>query len=149
MGRLLWMCYNRAKCLLVLSFIYLFVSLFAHAIVRAFRVHMFKKKKRKEKKRKKVTCRSIGRQNGRACFYYYYYYYYYYYHHYYYHDYYYYKDPDQTVRMHMHMLIWNFGGHMFSWTSSLISCKSFFLLWRPKDLDQTVYCRCTCMHMPI
>ena len=37
----------------------------------------------------------------------------------------YFKDLAQTVRMHMHMLIWNFGGHMFSWTLSLISCKSF------------------------
>ena len=31
MGRLHWMWYNRVKCLFILSVIYLFVSLFAHA----------------------------------------------------------------------------------------------------------------------
>ena len=51
------------------------------------------------------------------CFLHYYYYYYYNY---------YFKDPAQTVLMHMHSLIWNFGGHVFSWTPSLNSCKSFY-----------------------
>ena len=34
-------------------FIYLFVSLYAHASVRAYRVHVFKKQKKKKKKKKK------------------------------------------------------------------------------------------------
>ena len=55
----------------------------------------------------------------------------------YYYYYYYCKDRAQTVRMHMYILIWNFVGHMFSWMPLLISCKSFLLLLRPKDLDQT------------
>ena len=36
------------------------------------------------------------------------------------------KDAAQTVRMHMHMPIWNFVGHMYSSTSSHISCKYFY-----------------------
>ena len=47
------------------------------------------------------------------------------------------KDPAQTARMHMHMLIWKFGGPLFSWTPSLISCKYFFSTVKTKDLDQT------------
>ena len=31
----------------------------------------------------------------------------------------------QNVRMHMHIQIWKFVGHMYSWTPSHISCKSF------------------------
>ena len=51
----------------------------------------------------------------------------------------------KLVRMHMHMLILNFGGHMCSWKPSLISWMSFFLL------DQTLIrlCRSTCMNMLI
>ena len=45
-GRLLWMWNNRAMCLFILSFIYLFVPLFAQVIVRAYKVHVFKNKKR-------------------------------------------------------------------------------------------------------
>ena len=41
-----------SKCLSILSFIYLFVSLFAHATNRAYRVHVFKKKQTKKKKKK-------------------------------------------------------------------------------------------------
>ena len=35
-------------------------------------------------------------------------------------------DVAQTVRMHM--LIWNFVGHVYSWTPSHTSCKSFYTL---------------------
>ena len=35
------------------------------------------------------------------------------------------KDPAKNVRIPKHMLIWNFVGHMFSWSTSNISCKSF------------------------
>ena len=51
------------------------------------------------------------------------------------------KDPAQTVRMNMHMLIWNFGGHMFLGRRPLFHV-SLFLLYRPKDLDLTAQ-----MHM--
>ena len=51
------MWYNRAKCLFILSFVNLFVSLFGHAIICAYRVHdvlknQTKKKKKKKKKKK-------------------------------------------------------------------------------------------------
>ena len=46
----------QGKCLSILSSICLFVSLFAHAIVRAYRVRVFKKTK--------VTCRFSGRVSG-------------------------------------------------------------------------------------
>ena len=52
-GRLLWMWYHRTKRLFIL------VSLFAHAIVRAYRVLVFMKKN--------ITSRSKGRQNGLTC----------------------------------------------------------------------------------
>ena len=81
-----------------LSFIYLFVSLFTRAIIHAYQVHVFKKKK--------MSCRSSGRQNCLTYLFVFVYYC---------------KDPAQTVRMHM--LIWNFGDHMFSWMWSLISCE--------------------------
>ena len=120
MGLLLWMWHNRAKCLFI---IYLSVSLFAHDIVRTYQVHVFKKKN--------ITWRSSGRQNAFKAFC---------------------LPQDLHVMfvfftcfffffffcflllllfiakfpMHMHMLIWNFGGHMSSWTPSLVSCMSFF-----------------------
>ena len=98
------MWYNRTKCLFSLSFIYLFVSLFAHASVRAYRVHVFKKNEKKKKKKKKKTqkppkkqviCGSIGRQKGFFLFVFVFCFFC--------------KDLAQTVWMHMHMLIWNLG----------------------------------------
>ena len=51
---------------------------------------------------------------------------------------YYFKDPAQAARMHMHMLILNFVCR----TPSLNISYIFFLLLRPKDIDQTAQ-----MHM--
>ena len=118
MGRLLLMWYNRAKCLLILSFIYLFVSLFAHTSIRVYRVHVFKKKNN-------VTCRSSGRQNGLTCIFFFFFFFFFFCYG---------KDTAQTFRVHMHMLVWNLGGHMCSWMPSHVSP---LLLLRPRDLDQT------------
>ena len=115
----------------MLSFIYLFVfsSLmpsFVHTECMCLR-------------KKNITCRSSGRQNGLTCFYLSFFFFFFFF-------FFYCKDPAQTVRMHMHM-IWNFGGHIFSWTPSLISCKSFFYCKDPKTLIRLH--RCTCMNMLI
>ena len=40
------------------------------------------------------------------------------------------------MRIHIHMLIWNFGGHAFLDAVPYFMLV-FFLLERPKDLDQT------------
>ena len=81
MGRLFWVWNYRAKSLFILSFIYLFLSVFAHAIVRAYKKKQTKKKKKKKKKKpqnnnnnnnkkntkkqqENVTCSSSGRVSG-------------------------------------------------------------------------------------
>ena len=56
------------------------------------------------------------------------------------------KDPAQTVWIHMHILVWNFVGHMFSWTPSHISCKSFFYCKDPKTLIRLHRCTCICWY---
>ena len=65
MGRLLWMWNYRAKSSFILSFIYLFVSLFAHAIVRAYRMPVSKKK---TSDAGPVEEWAGARQNGVTCF---------------------------------------------------------------------------------
>ena len=75
------------------SYIYLFVSSFAHVSICAYRVRVFKK----EKHHMQVQWKHEWVPDNTAlrfisyC-----------------------KDPDQTVRMHMCMLVWNLVGHMFS-----------------------------------
>ena len=135
LGRLIWMWNYRAKCLFIQYLIYLFVSMFADAIVLAYRVRVIKKKKKRKKKnktkKKKTTTKKQTKNKKKKTQ----------------------KKhvtlqvqwkservPDKTAlrvcfpfakillklcRMHMHMLIWNFVDHMFPWTPSHISCKSF------------------------
>ena len=104
-----------------------FICLFAHAIVRAYRVRLFKKKKTKKQKNKKQKKKKNKKKKHHVqvqwkservpdktvlpsffffcC-----------------------KDPAQTVWVHMHMMIWNFVGHIFSWTPSYYHRKICKLL---------------------
>ena len=133
-GRLLRMWYRRAHLFVILSFIYLFVPfsfcLLISSFVHTECMYLRKKKSHSGPVEDKTALRVCVCVCVCVCFVYYC------------------KDLAQTVWMHMYMLIWNFGGHMFFWTSSCISCKSFFFYC--KDTKTWIRLRsCTCMHMLI
>ena len=106
--------------------------MFADAIVLAYRVRVIKKKKKKKKNNNKKTNKKQKKKKNtqkkhvtlqvqwkservpdktalRVCFPFA-------------------KILLKLCRMHMHMLIWNFVDHMFPWTPSHISCKSFSIV---------------------
>ena len=117
MGRLL-----RMQTIYSFFLSFICVTLFAHAIVRAYQMHVCKKKKKMQAQWK----------TKRPCIFFFFFFFFFFFCLFVSSFFFYCKDLAQTARMHIHMLIWNIVGHMFSWSSSLISCKSFFYC---KDLD--------------